>query len=192
MTSGYRDLLQGMWLAWAAYWWVSSCKVKPAVRRESLSSRLSHGLPLALAALCLLARIAPIPALQDRVLPATPGLSVLAAVLTAAGLLFSVWARWSLGANWSASVTIKDRHELVTNGPYGVVRHPIYTGMLLALLGSALAVGEWRAVFALALAALALGRKRRLEERWMLQQFGEAYRTYARTVPALIPFLRGP
>jgi protein-S-isoprenylcysteine O-methyltransferase Ste14 len=111
-------------------------------------------------------------------------------VMTAAGLLFSVWARRCLGTNWSGAVTIKERHELVTSGPYGLVRHPIYTGVLLAILGSAIAVGEWQAVLAMVLASFALWRKLRLEERWMLNRFGEAYRAYCRKVPALIPFLR--
>ena len=86
-------------------------------------------------------------------------------------------------------MTIKEGHNLVTSGPYAFVRHPIYTGLLLAISGSALAIGEWRAALALALASLALWHKLRLEERWMRRQFGEAYQTYCQKVAALIPFL---
>ncbi|HEY7168910.1 MAG TPA: isoprenylcysteine carboxylmethyltransferase family protein [Candidatus Binatia bacterium] len=189
MTTVYRYLFPAMWFGWAAYWWVSSRNVKPALQHESVSSRLSYAIPLALAGLLLSLRNLPVPALQKRFLPFAAWPFVLAAVLTAAGLLFSVWARRYLGTNWSGAVTIKEGHELITSGPYALVRHPIYTGLLLAILGSAMAIGEWRAVLAMALASLALWRKLRLEERWMLYQFGEAYQTYRRKVPALIPFL---
>jgi protein-S-isoprenylcysteine O-methyltransferase Ste14 len=94
-----------------------------------------------------------------------------------------------LGKNWSGTVTIKEGHELIMSGPYAVVRHPIYTGLLLAFLGSALARGDWRAVLAFALAAAALWRKLRFEERWMRAQFGDAYAAYARRVSALVPFV---
>jgi protein-S-isoprenylcysteine O-methyltransferase Ste14 len=109
------------------------------------------------------------------------------AALTAAGLLFTVWARVHLGTNWSGTVTLKRGHELITSGPYAFVRHPIYTGLLLAFLGSALARDEWRGVLALALVALALWRKLRNEERWMREQFGDAYSAYSKRVAALVP-----
>jgi protein-S-isoprenylcysteine O-methyltransferase Ste14 len=94
-----------------------------------------------------------------------------------------------LGRNWSGAVTIKDGHELVTSGPYALVRHPIYTGLLLAFLGSAVALGDWRGALAFALAAGALWRKLRLEERWMREQFGDAYQAYSQRVAALVPFV---
>ena len=77
----------------------------------------------------------------------------------------------------------------MNSGPYAIVRHPIYTGLLLALVGSALARGEWRGVLAVVIAFLALWRKLRLEERWMQEQFGPAYEAYRKRVAALIPFL---
>jgi len=86
-------------------------------------------------------------------------------------------------------VTIKQDHELVTSGPYAFVRHPIYTGLLLAIGGSAIALGEWRGVVALVLAAAALWMKLRVEERWMREQFGAAYTAYAARVAALVPFV---
>lgn len=189
MPALYRYLFPAMWLAWAAYWWLSARNVKPVARRESLLSRLSHAGPLLLAALLLSLHRIPFPVLGERFLPWATWSVAVAATLTAIGLLFAVWARRFLGRNWSATVTIKEGHELVTGGPYALVRHPIYSGLLLAFAGSALAIGEWRALLALALAALALWRKMRLEERWMRQRFGEAYEAYARRVPALVPFV---
>jgi len=185
----YRYLFPAMWLSWAAYWWVSSRNVKSAVRRESLASHVSHIGPLILAALLLSVPSIPVPILGQRFLPRAAWLLGIAATLTAAGLLVTVWARQYLGTNWSATVTIKEGHELITRGPYALVRHPIYTGLLLAFAGSAMAVGEWRGVLAVALAFLALWRKLLLEERWMHQEFGEVYQAYCRRVPALIPFV---
>ena len=94
-----------------------------------------------------------------------------------------------IGRNWSGTVTFKEGHELVTTGPYALVRHPIYTGLLLAFIGSAVGRGEWRGVLAVFIAFLALWRKLRLEERWMREQFGDAYDAYARRVAALVPYL---
>ena len=78
--------------------------------------------------------------------------------LTLAGVAFAVWARMLLAGNWSSDVTLKRDHELIVNGPYALVRHPIYTGILLALIGTALAIGEWRAALAVVLVTLAFSQ----------------------------------
>jgi protein-S-isoprenylcysteine O-methyltransferase Ste14 len=93
-----------------------------------------------------------------------------------------------LGRNWSATVTVKDQHELIRRGPYRFVRHPIYTGMLLAFLGTAIAQDQWRSLLAFVLVWLALWRKWRLEERFMQETFGEQYAAYRREVPAVVPW----
>ncbi len=185
----YRYLFPALWLGWALYWWVLAQGVKAVVRRESIASRLAHIVPLMAAVLLLWVPRLPVPILGDRFLPWAEWTFWVGAALTAAGLLFSMWARHELGRNWSGTVTIKQGHELVTSGPYGIVRHPIYTGLLLAFVGSALARGEWRGVLAVALAFGALWRKLRVEERWMLEQFSDAYRAYSRHVAALVPFV---
>jgi protein-S-isoprenylcysteine O-methyltransferase Ste14 len=105
-------------------------------------------------------------------------------------MLFSVWARVHLGGNWSGIVTIKHGHELIADGPYAIVRHPIYTGLLVAFMGSAMARGDWRGVLVVLIVWWALWRKLRLEERWMVERFGQQYETYRRRVPALVPFCK--
>ncbi len=105
------------------------------------------------------------------------------------GLAFTVWARVHLGRNWSGIVTVKQGHELIRSGPYRWVRHPIYTGLLLAFMGSAIALGQWRGVLAMLIVFAALWRKLRLEERWMIETFGAAYTAYRNEVAALIPFV---
>ena len=189
MPALYRHFFQAMWLSWTAYWWVSARNVKRTVRHESLPSRLSHVGPLAVLRCFFRFQTHRLRSLELVFSHRPTWPFNVAVALTAAGLLFAVWARQYLGSNWSGTVTIKEGHELIISGPYARVRHPIYTGLLLAFIGSAMAIGEWRAVLAFALASLALWRKLRLEERLMHQQFGAAYQAYCRRVPALIPFV---
>ena len=106
---------------------------------------------------------------------------------TAACLL--VWARLHIGKNWSSDVTVKVDHELITTGPYALVRHPIYTGLLIGFLGSAVARGELRGILAFALVVIALWFKLRLEETWMREHFGVAYEGYSQRVKALVPYI---
>jgi protein-S-isoprenylcysteine O-methyltransferase Ste14 len=189
MTLAYRYLFPAMWLSWVGYWWAASFNVKTTARREPLHSRLSHIVPLTLAFVLLFPESSPIQVLGERFLPVAVWPFWVGAALTLAGLLFTVWARVHLGRNWSGTVTVKQGHDLVTSGPYRLVRHPIYTGLLLALVGFALARGEWRGVVAVALAGGSFWRKLRIEERWMREQFGAVYEEYSRRVSALIPFV---
>ena len=190
MNFVYRYLFSSLWLGWGLYWWAQSRNVKPVARTESMYSRLSHILPLSIAFLLIgLPRI-PLPALGNRLLPLAAWPFWLGAVLTVAGLLFTVWARVHIGSNRSGVVTVKENHELIQSGPYGIVRHPIYTGLLVAFVGSAIARGEWRGVIAVVIVLWAFSRKLQTEERYMREQFGDAYRTYSERVPALIPGFR--
>ena len=184
------NLFPAMWVGWVLYWLVSSRNVKATARRESLSSRLSHVVPLLLAVVLLWARRLPLPILDERFIAQAAWPFWAGAALTATGLLFTVWALACIWAtNWSGTVTIKQGHELIMTGPYAVVRHPIYTGLLLAFVGSALARAEFRGILAVALAFWSLWRKLRIEESWMREQFGEAYQAYSRRVAALVPFI---
>jgi protein-S-isoprenylcysteine O-methyltransferase Ste14 len=119
----------------------------------------------------------------------TPAWQWLAVALVALGLGFSALARAWLGGNWSGTVTVKQGHELIRSGPYALVRHPIYSGMLLALIGSALMVGKWRALIGLALIVVSFVHKLKIEERFMAQEFGEDYARYREEVAMLVPFL---
>ena len=186
----YRFLFPFMWLSWAAYWWLASYGAKRVDRREPLGSRLLHVLPLMLAAWLLWADRLPSSILNERMFPWAPWSFWTAALITATGLLFAVWARVHLGRNWSGTVTIKHNHELIVSGPYAFVRHPIYTGLLIAFVGSTLARGEWRGLIAILIAWAALWRKLKVEERWMTEQFGSQYQDYRRRVPALVPLPR--
>ena len=189
MTYVYRYLFPVLWGTWIVYWCLAALNVKATARRESPLSRALHIVPLVIAATLLFQPRSPVPILGERIVAPGPWTFWIGAAVLFAGLLFTVWARVHLGRNWSATVTVKEDHELVTDGPYRWVRHPIYTGLLLGFVGSAIARAEWRGVVAVALAFFALWRKLRLEERWMREQFGQAYADYARRVAALVPFL---
>lgn len=187
--SVYRTVLWSLWIAWLAFWWISSRGAKTNARRESATSRASHGVPLVIAAALLVHAPLDFASFGTRVLPQTLETFVIGTAMVAAGLLFSVWARVHLGANWSATVTVKQGHELVRSGPYRFVRHPIYTGILLALLGTAVARGDVQGFVAVVLAGAALWHKLQIEERWMQETFGQDYARYRQEVRALIPFL---
>ena len=193
METIYYNLIPLLWLAWLVYWFVAGRNVKAARQIESAGSRAAHIVPLMLACLLLWPARLPGDFLGAPVVPWNAALYPIGVVLVAAGLLFACWARYVLGRNWSGVVTVKQDHELIRSGPYRYVRHPIYTGLLLAFAGSALARDQWRGVLAVVIVYLALWRKYRLEERWMEQTFGEVYRRFREETPALIPnpFRRG-
>ncbi len=185
----YRWLFPFLWLVFIAVWIAMARGGKAVAERESVYSRLSHYLPLAIAIYLLAAPHVPIAVLDDRFVPLILWPVRFGAALTFAGIAFAIWARVWIAGNWSSDVTLKRDHELIVDGPYRWVRHPIYTGILVALAGTALAVGEWRGVLAVVLACAAYWRKLTIEEAVMRRQFGEAYARYAERVPALIPFV---
>ncbi len=191
MSIPFGYLFGGAWLLWLAYWGISALHVKSAVRVESAGSRFGkYALPLIVAVLLLQNfRALNGTFLNDRFVPAELWIVWLGFFLTIAGLAFTCWARVILGRNWSGVVQLKEDHELIVRGPYSIVRHPIYTGLLLAFLGTALAIGAWRGLIATAIVAVSFWRKLRLEERWLCELFGEQYADYMRRVKALVPWV---
>jgi protein-S-isoprenylcysteine O-methyltransferase Ste14 len=109
--------------------------------------------------------------------------------LTVAGCAFAAWSRALLGSNWSSTVTVRQNHQLIRTGPYALVRHPIYAGLLLGILGTALAMGEVRGLSAIPLAFVAWFRKARGEEELLIEKFGGTYIGYCREVKQLIPYV---
>jgi protein-S-isoprenylcysteine O-methyltransferase Ste14 len=178
-----------LWIVFLGYWQIGADSTKTTVRLEKPLSRIVRA-AVFLAAIALLSvGNLPWPLLYRALLPQGYGTFFGGAAVTVAGLLFAVWARRHLGTNWSRSVTLKQDHELITSGPYALVRHPIYTGILTGFLGSAIAEGQVRSLLAFVLVLLVLWAKLRLEELWMRSQFGGTYETYAQRVAGLVPFV---
>ncbi len=110
--------------------------------------------------------------------------------VAAVGFLFTWWARIHLGALWSSQVTRKAQHRVIDTGPYGMVRHPIYTGLCVATVATMGVRGTAAAVGGALLMIGGYYAKARVEERFLREQLGDSeYERYARRVPMLIPFL---
>jgi protein-S-isoprenylcysteine O-methyltransferase Ste14 len=117
-----------------------------------------------------------------------PWLTAIGLVLFALGLGFAVWARVHIGRNWGTPMTQKDAPELVTSGPYHLVRHPIYSGVLVAGVGTALAL-SWFWLLAVGLAGIYFVYSATVEERYLTRQFPDAYPAYKRATKMLVPFV---
>jgi protein-S-isoprenylcysteine O-methyltransferase Ste14 len=189
MHLSFGLLIEATWLAWVLYWVWSARGAKPAAREAGLAQQLAYRIPVMLgfALLIALGHGADHPWLYRQVPSAAAWAPPLGWLLVLAGLGFACWARVALGRNWSATVQIKRDHELVVAGPYRRVRHPIYTGMLLGVLGTILAIGAWPGWLALVLVGIGFWLKLRHEERLMREQFGAAYVAYMQRTKALIP-----
>lgn len=178
-----------LWVGLGVIWLAGALTAKPAVRRQSASSRLLHGTLVVLAAMVGFSAYFRFGWLARPFVPASPVVVCLGLALVVAGIGCAVWARLFLGGNWSGTVTVKKDHTLIVRGPYAVARHPIYSGVLLAVLGTAVAKREFRGLVAIGLLVVALRMKSRIEEEFMTEEFGAAYNEYKRQVKALIPFV---
>jgi protein-S-isoprenylcysteine O-methyltransferase Ste14 len=185
----YEAFFPVVWIVFLVYWQVKAFNAKTTQRLEPLASRALRVLVFAIVIALLSLNHLPLPWLYLAFWPQGLWPFWIGAAVTAGGLLFAVWARVHLGRNWSRSVTIKQDHELITTGPYALVRHPIYTGILAGFLGTAIAVSQLRGVIAFALIFLVLLAKFRMEEAWMRSQFGETYAAYSHHTAALVPFV---
>jgi protein-S-isoprenylcysteine O-methyltransferase Ste14 len=127
--------------------------------------------------------------LSRRVLEPSISTAYVGLAITEVGLAFAILARIYIGRNWSPLIQVKQGHELIQRGPYAVVRHPIYSGLMLATLGTAIAYGELSGFMGFVMIVVAWGYKSRLEEEAMAEQFGGQYEKYRSHVKALIPFV---
>jgi protein-S-isoprenylcysteine O-methyltransferase Ste14 len=183
-----RYLIPAFWLIWLAGWAIAARDVKPTRWRESTAEGARNRIPVLIGAV-LIAAPQILPAvLSHRLLPPGAAGPAVGTLLVGAGLGFAGWSRWHLGRNWSGNVTVKEGHTLIRSGPYRLVRHPIYSGMVLALFGTALAIGEARAFIGAALILIGFVLKLQVEEARMRETFPE-YIDYSRRTARLIPGL---
>ena len=170
------------WIAIGVVWFVYAFRNKATARRQPAAWLAVHLLILGIAIALLKVR-------TPRFIPDAPVVDWTAQALQILGIAFAIWARFHIGRNWSGLVTLKEDHALLRTGPYAVVRHPIYSGLLLAVLGVALGRGRLTAFLGCLLLFAEFKRKSLAEERLMHLQFGDAYTRYSHEVKALIPTL---
>lgn len=184
-----RALTAHLWMALVFVWLAMALMTKPTVQRQSSKGRIWYLFMLVCGAYLVFSKDVGVSWLNLALFPVHENLAISGFVLACVGILFSIWARLILGSNWSGAVTIKQNHTLIQRGPYRIVRHPIYTGILLSLMGTVLQYGLMRSLLGWLLVGLGLKMKSLMEEQFMIQRFGEEYTAYRQHVRALIPFL---
>jgi isoprenylcysteine carboxyl methyltransferase (ICMT) family protein YpbQ len=178
-----------MWLVLMAVWVVMWLGMKKAKKREAWNQRMEHGV-LVIVGFYLLCRYQTDWGwLSERVLPDVPVVLLAGLALTALGMAIAIWARLSLGSNWSGMVTLKADHELVRTGLYRWIRHPIYTGILVGMIGSAMIRGYLRGWIGVGLVLLAFYLKARREESFLREEFGAGFDEHSKQTGMFFPKL---
>jgi len=178
-----------VWIVFYAYWLISAWQTRsPVKRRQSRLSYLLYG--VVWVALWIIVMNLFLPGLlAERIVPDSIGFTIAGLLITVAGLAFAVWARVHLGTNWSGMPTIRKQHTLTRTGPYRYVRHPIYSGIILGLFGTAIGLGYGIVFSCVILIFFLFVIKFRMEEKFLEEEFGEEYALYRREVKALIPYV---
>jgi protein-S-isoprenylcysteine O-methyltransferase Ste14 len=176
-----------LWLIFCLYWVIGALRVKRTQHMEPAGQRFGTVAVLAVAAILIFARRVNLGVLDRRFIPDNAAIKAASIVLVAIGVAVAIWARRHIGQFWSSRVALKEDHQLIQSGPYARVRHPIYSGMLLAMIGTALFIGEGRAIVGVLLVFVAHWHKARREEKLLASQFGTAYEEYCGRTGSLIP-----
>jgi protein-S-isoprenylcysteine O-methyltransferase Ste14 len=177
------------WIIFIIVWLAGVAWTKRTIYRESSAERARYWLVLVIGYFVVIKSSDLPPPFDWLVVPHTTSSAWAGAFLCISGLVFAIWARATLGTNWSGVVTLKEGHELIERGPYRVVRHPIYTGILAMSAGTAIAMGYFGGFLGLSLLFVSFWLKLRREEDLMLKYFPAKYAAYQRRVKCIIPFL---
>jgi len=175
------------WVVFIVYWFMSAIKLKAVKKREPGAERLVYVFCMFTMYMLMFNDLLGVGWLGRRYEPESARIGAIGVALSFAGIALAIWARWHLGQNWSATVTLKEGHELIRSGPYGRIRHPIYTGMLLALVGTAVALGQYRGLLSLGIAFGTLFAKARKEERFLVGEFGDRFREHVARTGMFLP-----
>ncbi|MFB6461663.1 methyltransferase family protein [Bradyrhizobium tunisiense] len=188
-TAWPTKVLALLWLAFLASWvgasfWQGQTK-KQVMTLESQRFRL----PILVGGILYTPWVAEILGWKPLWVLGNTGIAI-AAILSAAGIAFAWWGRLHLGKFWSNAITQKEDHRVIDTGPYGIVRHPIYTGLIFGMLVTGIAIGLVTTILGAILISLGMWQKGRMEEVFLSKELGEdAYGAYCRRVPMIIPFL---
>jgi protein-S-isoprenylcysteine O-methyltransferase Ste14 len=183
----YHYALAILWIGWLVSWWLAARSATPAKARAAQpDERRYHAYVWAGSILIFVSYTV---GRHFAVLyPPSPAVGWTMIAVQAAGLAFAWWARIHLGRLWSATVTRKEDHRVIESGPYALVRHPIYTGIIVALFATAAIKGSVLSFAGFALLVVSFIMKARLEERFLGEELGPEYDAYAERVPMLVPF----
>lgn len=176
-------LLWGIWL----FYWVASAQFTLKQKKREGIARIQHTIPTFIGVFSVFHQTWEHP-LFGQAIAAIP-VKWLGVAIVAAGHTFAFWARIHLGKYWSGTVALKEGHKIISTGPYGMVRHPIYTGLLSAILGSAVAAGGLDGFIGFAIMIPAYIIKWKREEKLLIGEFGQEYRDYMKKTPAIVPFV---
>ncbi len=177
------------WGALSLYWLITALGTKKIAVNENTGLRVFRMSMLVLIFLLLGTDWLRIGPLGWRFVPRHSNLIWLGVALTIAGVALAIWARYNLGRNWSDKVVLKVDHELIRRGPYKYLRHPIYTGVVVGLIGTALTIGVWRGVLAVIVLATNYYVKAVREERILSAKFGDAFAEHRRRTGFFLPGL---
>jgi protein-S-isoprenylcysteine O-methyltransferase Ste14 len=181
------EVVYSSWIVFALYWLVAALGVKRTAKRQNPAERMLYIVFMAAGFFLLYQENPNWGPLNRRFLPDRLWTAWLGSALCSAGVLFAIWARRTIGRDWSAEVQIKEGHELIRSGPYAHIRHPIYTGLLLATLGTALLIGKYRGLLAVAMFLVGFTRKARKEESFLAAEFGSAFEEHRRHTGFFLP-----
>lgn len=184
----YAVIIIGCWLILAGYWLVSAFTAKSVAERGSFASTLWYRIPVIIGGVMIGTFRVWHPPMTLPITPDTEATRYAGAFVCVAGLAIAIWARWTLGGNWSSEVTFKQDHQLVKRGPYRFARHPIYTGILVMCCAQPIQFGRLHFWLGLIIIGIGLWIKLKQEEIVMLKHFPE-YSDYRKQVKALVPFV---
>ena len=186
----FHLLVEVPWIVFVLYWIVSAIRTRDTLQTESFASRYAILLIEAAGFVLLFRHSAGIGFLGNRVMHRTLASAIVGSILTWMGIGLAIWARYHLAEYWSARITIKEDHQLIRTGPYARLRHPIYSGIVLAAIGSAVVIDQWRCVLGVGLVLVGYCIKARKEETMLTQQFGDAFCEHQKHAGFLIPRFR--
>ncbi len=178
------------WIVFAVYWAIGALKTRRTAKKESFAARYGVMAIEVVGFYLLLSKDAATGVLGRRVVPRTFDLRVTGVALIWAGIALALWARWHLGQYWSGRITIKEGHKLIRTGPYARLRHPIYSGLVLAAAGTAVEIDQWRGAASVCIILFGFWIKGRREEALLTKQFGAEFDEHRRSTGFLLPKLR--
>jgi protein-S-isoprenylcysteine O-methyltransferase Ste14 len=185
----WRYLIQGPWIVFLVYWTIGAFKTRRTAKKESFGARYGVMFVEVVGFVLLFDDDVTSGVLNQRVLNLPHEFRLCGIILIWLGIALALWARWHLGEYWSGRITLKEDHKLIRTGPYSRLRHPIYSGLGLAVIGSALVFDQWRCVIGVCVIVLGFWIKAKREEAMLSAQFGETFAEHCRRTGFLIPKL---